>query len=434
MHLSLLVLVLPNIFGFAVASRSWPRSLSRDSGLSWPNKSCWSSESRHANASRRPFRSSITLNAVKFLWDKKRLISCDVLSAAATKRAPFYTDPCTNGCELTKLVIRSLRGGSTSTHEENDIDSEEEDEYDSEEGDQYDDEEEEESTDDEQSEYEQQHTQSSSFSSSLTTSLQNKSSTSQQPYDTLLTPPPMQQFLISLSVMFLSQRIDIFSPRVVAIARACFVGYIIAVQLFLIYVRIRVKQINDRTEIVLSNPLASLVAGMQNSNNGAASSVVKSITSQLLTTHTTVYEYDLQQVKSMQSALLMPMIILYFLHFRMKQMQPLLMQTATGVMNLLYCPLWQVYVLGRRLERPFGSAAGASISDADGSVKESEGGEENAVEGEINEEGDAKEDENDDNEADDAGEDNDASREDEKVAEDDQDEESDYETDESEED
>ena len=54
----------------------------------------------------------------------------------------------------------------------------------------------------------------------------------------------------------------------------------------------------------------------------------------------------------------MPMIFIYFLHFKMKQMQPLLMQTVTGVVNLMYSPLWQVYVMGRNLERPFGRGRG----------------------------------------------------------------------------
>eukprot|EP00804_Cyclotella_cryptica_P027375 CCRYP_008815-RA/>CCRYP_008815-RA protein AED:0.18 eAED:0.06 QI:0/-1/0/1/-1/0/1/0/431 len=431
MRLSPFLLILPNIFGCADACRSWPRSLTHASGASWPNKSTRRTrKASHDNACRHPFRPSISLDSSDFLSAKQGWVSSDVLLAAATRRASFDSDSCANRRKITTLVIRSLRGGSTSTYEEDDADSEYEEEYDSEEEDQY----EEEVTDDEQSANEEQVDQSASASSSLTTSLQSKSSKDQQPYDTLLTPPPMQQFLISLSVMFLSQRIDIFSPRVVAIARACFVGYIIAVQLFLLYVRTRVKQNNDRTEIVLSNPLASFVAGMQNSNNGATSSMVKSITSQLLTTHTTVYEYDLQQVKSMQSSLLMPMIILYFLHFRMKQMQPLLMQTVTGVMNLIYCPLWQVYVLGRRLERPFGSGGGAAMSDGDESVEESKGRDQNFFDGEANEEYEDDEDENvDGSEADEEVEADDSEA-DEKATDDEQDEESDNETDESEED
>jgi len=57
--------------------------------------------------------------------------------------------------------------------------------------------------------------------------------------------------------------------------------------------------------------------------------------------------------KKMNGGLLFPMLFLYFLHFKMKQVQPLLMQTATGFVNLAYSPLFQVYVLGRNLERPF---------------------------------------------------------------------------------
>jgi hypothetical protein len=284
-----------------------------------------------------------------------------VLAAAATSQDSR------NNLYKAATLIKSIRGGSS---EEGDSDSEYE-EYDSEE-EEYDEESEE-----EESEVEEEDI----TSETLAASIQNK--VSDQPYDTLLTPPPMQQMLISISIMLLSQRIDVFSPKVVAIARAAFIGYIIAVQLFLLYVRTRVKQINNRTEITISNPLASLVQGMTSSQGGGAqNAMVKSLTSQILTTHTTIYEYDMQQIKSMQSGLLMPMVFIYFLHFRMKQMQPLLMQTATGVMNLVYSPLWQVYVLGRNLERPFKSGG-----MMDGMAK-NDGGESESGDNEVNVEND----------------------------------------------
>jgi hypothetical protein len=283
---------------------------------------------------------------------KRRLFLSDVYLAAAVT----IQDACNKQYKAARL-IQLLRGGST---EAVDSDSEDEEEYDSEE--EYDEESEEESEGEEDA-----------TSESLAASIQNK--VANQPYDTLLTPPPMQQMLVSISVMLLSQRIDIFSPKVVAIARAAFIGYIVAVQLFLLYVRTRVKQINNRTEITISNPLASLVQGMT-SQGGSQNTMVKSLTSQILTTHTTIYEYDMQQIKSMQSGLLMPMVFIYFLHFRMKQMQPLLMQTATGVMNLVYSPLWQVYVLGRNLERPFKSSGGGVLDGmmAENGADESESG------------------------------------------------------------
>ena len=285
----------------------------------------------------------------KSIGSKRERLSYTLISSSSSVNCLSDIDVKHNQKLFTK-ILGSLRGGSTATdQEEEDSDSEYEEEYDSEEEEEeYDSEEEEESTEDEtDTEIDD------STKTSLAASIQSK--VSNEPYDTMVTPPPMQQMLLSLSVMFLSQRIDIFSPRVVTIARAAFVTYIIAVQLFLFYVRTRVKHINDRTEIIISNPLSSLVQGMQKDSNNA---MIKSLTSQMLTTHTTIYEYDMQQIKSMQSGLLMPMVFIYFLHFRMKQMQPLLMQTVSGVMNLVYSPLWQVYVLGKNLERPFGKMNG----------------------------------------------------------------------------
>ena len=81
--------------------------------------------------------------------------------------------------------------------------------------------------------------------------------------------------------------------------------------------------------------------------------MVKNLASQFLSSETTIMEYDLKQAKSMNNGLLFPMLFLWFLHFKMGQLQPLLMQTASGISNLIYSPLFQVYVMGRNLERPY---------------------------------------------------------------------------------
>ncbi|KAL7502956.1 hypothetical protein ACHAXN_000820 [Cyclotella atomus] len=77
------------------------------------------------------------------------------------------------------------------------------------------------------------------------------------------------------------------------------------------------------------------------------------------------------------------MVFIYFLHFR----HPLLMQTATGVMNLMYSLLWQVYVLGRNLERPFKSSGGGVL---DGMMAENGAGESESGDGEVNVENEEK--------------------------------------------
>ena len=44
---------------------------------------------------------------------------------------------------------------------------------------------------------------------------------------------------------------------------------------------------------------------------------------------------------------------MWFLHFKMGQVQPLLINTFNGIVSMVYSPLFQVYILGRNLERPF---------------------------------------------------------------------------------
>lgn len=244
-------------------------------------------------------------------------------------------------------LVAGIRGGAS------DDESDEEDEYDSSSDEEEEEEEEEvsESEDeydsDEEYDYDEEEEEDAKQQSSLKSSVMSKSSPEE--YDDLLTPPAMQQLMVSVGVMLLSNRIDILDEKAVRVARFAFVAYIVSVQVFLLYVRIRAKGANDRTPVTISNPLAGLVNG----GGGGGNFMVKALADQVLSTQTTVLEYDLKQAKKMNSGLLFPMVFLYFLHFKMKQVQPLLMQTATGFLNLVYSPLFQVYVLGRNLERPF---------------------------------------------------------------------------------
>lgn len=124
-------------------------------------------------------------------------------------------------------------------------------------------------------------------------------------------------------------------------------------QLFLLYVRIKAKEANDRTPVKVANPLSNLVQSQLESQDA----VVKNLASSFLNSESTVLEYDLKQAKSMQNGLLINMCFMWFLHFKLQQIQPLLVQTASGLLNLAYSPLFQVYILGRNLERPFKNPA-----------------------------------------------------------------------------
>ena len=80
---------------------------------------------------------------------------------------------------------------------------------------------------------------------------------------------------------------------------------------------------------------------------------MRSLASSFLSSETTVVEYDLKQAKGMQAGLLFNMCFMWFLHFKMEQIQPLLIQSMMGISSMVYSPLFQVYIMGRNLERPF---------------------------------------------------------------------------------
>jgi hypothetical protein len=175
-------------------------------------------------------------------------------------------------------------------------------------------------------------------------------------YDEPLHPSFMQSLAPSIGVMYLSRKIDLFDPKVVKTIRFAFVAYAIVMQIFMVYVRIKAKIANDRTTITVKNPMSSLLQKQLPSGEGGTNDMVKSIASQFLQSETTVMEYDLKEAKKMGNSLFLPMIMLWFVHFKMGQVQPLLFQLSSGILNLVYSPLFQVYVLGRNLERPFKAA------------------------------------------------------------------------------
>ena len=225
-------------------------------------------------------------------------------------------------------ILSSIRGGSDSEYDEYDSENEEEESED------------EEDENEEDTEIEDQDTVQIEMNV--------------EKYEDPLVPNPMANLYISLGVMLLARRVDLFSPAVVRIARWGFIAYLVVLQLFLFYVRFQAKSINDRTPITLKNPLSSV---LQSQLGGEDNGMMKSLASSFLNSKSTVLEYDLRQARSMQSGLIMNMAFMWFLHFKMNQVQPLIIQSATGLMNMVYSPLFQVYVLGRNLERPFKNPA-----------------------------------------------------------------------------
>merc|ERR1712238_494409 len=125
-------------------------------------------------------------------------------------------------------------------------------------------------------------------------------------------------------------------------------------QAFIFYVRIMAKRGDDRTPVELNNPLSNMVES-QLESVGGGNDMVKNLASSFLKKELSVREYDIRQTSVMQGSILFNMILMWFLHFKMQQVQPLLVSVVNGFMQLVYNPLFQVYIMGRNLERPFKS-------------------------------------------------------------------------------
>jgi hypothetical protein len=143
--------------------------------------------------------------------------------------------------------------------------------------------------------------------------------------------------------MFNVRPLNIFKPF-----RFLFVAFVVLQQVFCLYVRVRAKLNNDRTPIETKSALSGILnSQLQNQD------MIKNLASSFLSTRSTVMEYDLKQAKNMNGGILFNMAFMWFLHFKLGQTQPLFFQTVQGLTNLVFNPLFQCYVLGRNLERPF---------------------------------------------------------------------------------
>eukprot|EP00980_Cylindrotheca_fusiformis_P020717 scaffold7738_cov133-Cylindrotheca_fusiformis.AAC.26 len=184
--------------------------------------------------------------------------------------------------------------------------------------------------------------------------------------------------------------------------------FLVLQQIFIFYVRIMAKRNNDRTPLKVVNPLSGMLE-KQMEQSGGSNDMLKGLASSFLSSETTVMEYDLKQANSMQGGVLFTMAFNWFLHFKMEKVQPLLLQVITGTMQLIYNPLFQVYILGRNLERPFKTPVTAAqrMTETENATKASPKAAEDDATGEsekINDDEDSEEydngyDEEDDNDA-----------------------------------
>jgi len=251
----------------------------------------------------------------------------------------------------------SIRGGATDDDDEDadaeEDEAEEEDEEEEEDDETDGDSSEDEYYDDDESESEEEEEEESSLASGL-----KKKSKSKTPSGEIVEPyfvSPSLQMYTTFGTILLSRKIDMFSPTVVRLCRTLFVLYLLVQQAFIFYVRIMAKRNNDRTPVQVQNPLGNMLSKQLGNQQAGGNDMVKNLASSFLKTESTVAEYDMGKAKNMQGGILFNMAFMWFLHFKMQQVQPLLVTSINGFMQLVYNPLFQIYVMGRNLERPFKS-------------------------------------------------------------------------------
>ena len=175
------------------------------------------------------------------------------------------------------------------------------------------------------------------------------------------------------------------------------------------------KKANNRDPVQVENPLSSMLSSQLEKQDLGGNDMVKNMASSFLKTESTVVEYDMSQARNMQGGILFNVALMWFMHFKLQQVQPLLVTSVNGFLQLFYNPLFQVYVLGRNLERPFknpavfkppteGEAEVETVEE--GTEAATEDAEESAEE-EKEEESDDEEDDSDDDEDDSDDEDDD---------------------------
>jgi len=256
--------------------------------------------------------------------------------------------------EDTELDSHDTNEEAVETVEGNDEDEDTEDDEDN-----YD---ENETTDDESSEEDSDEddyydeTDEDTEDSVLAYQMKKKSSSQEKATETYVEPyfiSPSLQMYTTFGTILLSRKIDMFNPKVVRLIRFAFVLHLVVQQAFIFYVRVMAKRNNDRTPVDVENPLTSMLSSQLEKQQAGGNDMVKNLASSFLKKESTVAEYDMGRAMSMQGGIIFNMALMWLLHFKMQQVQPLLVTTINGFMQLVYNPLFQVYVLGRNLERPF---------------------------------------------------------------------------------
>lgn len=212
-----------------------------------------------------------------------------------------------------------------------------------------------------------------------------KKGVKKQEYDEPYFMSPSMYLYTTFVPILIGRKIDLYQPRIVRLLRyvdgmGCvliariatfrivrshclysvfyihsflFITQLLVQQAFIFYVRIMAKTNNDRTIIHLESPVDTMLKSKMGGADLGSNEGLKKLMSNFLSKDVTVMQYDMDQAKGMQTSIIITMIITWVMHFKFQQVQPLLMTIISGYFQLFMNPLFQIYILGRNLERPF---------------------------------------------------------------------------------
>ncbi|KAJ8905731.1 hypothetical protein NDN08_002236 [Rhodosorus marinus] len=180
--------------------------------------------------------------------------------------------------------------------------------------------------------------------------------------------PQVRNLVIFLSLLYGMRQVDQNDPMTVNYCRIVFGLYLVLGIAFQGYVTKIVNEKKDTREIeVPPQPALGATPGPPEKK--------------------TVMEYDLGQLSTQRTQMLMNSLMVAFFHFKMGQVSPLVMTSVMGIMRFLDDPMFKIHVLGNEavgaLERPFKAESNPLMGWLMGQVNPEAGANgEGAIEGE----------------------------------------------------
>ncbi|XBW38190.1 hypothetical protein QEN19_003782 [Hanseniaspora menglaensis] len=165
----------------------------------------------------------------------------------------------------------------------------------------------------------------------------------------------MNPLVSNIGVMLLSnyvcKKLDMTDPQIINYLRIFYVTFNVLTYLTYQYIKMKISKKNDLKTIKYQNqksPMQMLLKGGASDENEEA----------VITT--TVVQYDLEQVESLIKGMYTSWLMMGGMHFYMKYTQPMVMQGISPIKSVLEHPLFNAYVLGKEVERPFGQTPSAA--------------------------------------------------------------------------